>query len=119
MENPPAYRCCQPWLLLEALDSERGVFLELAQIFRTETLDRYADIARACATGAVRDMGFEAHSLKGTVGAVGAAGLVQLLQQIEDDGLKHARPCSAAQLAQLAQLLQFARADMDAFTASL
>ena len=119
MEKPPVYRCCQPWLLLEAVDGERAVFLDLAQIFRQETVDRYDDIARASAAGAMRDLGFDAHSLKGTVGTVGASELVQLLQQIEDAGLKHLRPCSAGQLAQLRQLLQLARDDMDTFVASL
>jgi HPt (histidine-containing phosphotransfer) domain-containing protein len=119
MSSPPVYRCCQPALLLEAVDGDRAVFLELAQIFQQETVARFDDIVRASAAGALSDMGFEAHSLKGTVGAVGATGLVRLLQDIEHAGLKHAQPCTPEQLAQLQQLLQLARDDMASFVATL
>jgi HPt (histidine-containing phosphotransfer) domain-containing protein len=119
MTKAPAFRCCQPGLLFEAVDRDAGIFLDLAQIFIQETIARFDDIARMSAAGAYSGMGHEAHSLKGTVGAVGAAGLVQLLQHIEAAGLQHRRPCSEAQLAQLRQGLQLARGDMDAYTAML
>lgn len=119
MASPPVYRCCQPSLLLDAVEGDRAVFLDLAQIFHQETVARFEDIARASAAGALRDMGFEAHSLKGTVGAVGATALVALLQQIEHAGLKHLRECTAPELAQLQHLLQLARDDMDTFAATL
>lgn len=115
MNAPVAYRCCKPWLLLESVDGERETFLELARIFRNETVSRYEDIAAAAEAGACGDMGFEAHSLKGTAGAVGATELMALLQDIEHAGLKRGQPCSAEQLARLRQLLQLARDDMDAF----
>ena len=119
MATPPVYRCCQPSLLLDAVEGDRTVFLELAQIFRQETVARFEDIARASAAGMLNDMGFEAHSLKGTVGTVGAAGLVVLLQRIEHAGLKQVRACTALELAQLRHLLQLARDDMDTFATML
>ena len=119
MDKLPVFRCCQPGLLFEAVDRDAGVFLDLAQVFRHETIARFDQIAGASASGAYRDMGFEAHSLKGTVGAVGAAQLVQLLQDIESAGLERAKPCSDEQLLQLRQLLHCARDDMDAFVAVL
>lgn len=111
----PDYRCCQPGLLLDAVDGDADIFLDLARVFHDETIARFDDIARASAAGAFNEMGYEAHSLKGTVGAVGAAELVQLLQDIEHDGLRLRRPCSDAQLSALRQFLQQARHDMDAF----
>ena len=119
MENTPVYHVCQPALLLDAVDNDQAVFLELAEIFRQETFSRYEDIARACRAGALNDMGFEAHSLKGTVGSVGAQTLVALLQDIEHAGLRHHRACTEAQLAQLQTLLQGARDDMARFVAAL
>ena len=119
MKHPPAFRCCQPGLLFEAVDRDAGIFLDLAQLFVQETIARFDDIARLSAARAYNDMGHEAHSLKGTVGAVGADGLVLLLQDIERNGLQHRRPCSDAQLAQLRQGLQLARDDMDAYIAAL
>lgn len=119
MDNTPVYPFCQPALLLDAVDGDQVVFFELAEIFRQETFSRYDDIARAAAAGALNDMGFEAHSLKGTVVAVGAQALVALLQEIEHAGLRHHRPCTDAQLAQLRELLQGARDDMARFVADL
>lgn len=119
MKNPPVFQCCRPELLLAAVDGDASVFLELAQVFHQETVTRFDDIARASASGALNEMGYEAHSLKGTVGAVGATGLVQLLRDIEVAGLEQRRPCSAGQLAQLQQQLQAARDDMDLFIALL
>jgi HPt (histidine-containing phosphotransfer) domain-containing protein len=119
LSAPFAYRCCTPWLLLESVDGEREIFLELARIVHTETMARYEDIAASAEAGACRDMGFEAHSLKGTVGAVGATELMALLQDIEHAGVKRGEPCSAEQLARLRQLLQLVRDDMDAFIRTL
>ena len=119
MDDMPDYRVCQPSLLLDAVDGDRAVFFELAEVFREESVSRYDDIARAAAAGALNDMGFEAHSLKGTVGAVGAQALVALLQDIEHAGLRHHRPCTGEQLAQLRELLQSARDDMARFVADL
>lgn len=116
---PFAYRCCKPWLLLESVDGEREIFLELARMVHSETVARYEDIAAAAKAGACRDMGFEAHSLKGTASAVGATELIALLQDIEHAGLKRGEPCSAEQLARLRQLLQLARNDMDTFLRTL
>lgn len=119
MTPPPVYRCCQPGLLFDAVDCDAVIFLDLAQVFHQETIARFDDIVRASAAGAFADMGYEAHSLKGTVGAVGATGLVQLLRDIETAGLEQRRPCTAEQLAQLQQQLQAARDDMAAFVATL
>lgn len=119
MDSPPLYQCCQPALLLAAVDGDRAVFHALAQIFQQESVARLDDIVRASAAGAFVDMGFEAHSLKGTVGVVGATTLVRLLQDIEHAGLKHAQPCSPEQLALLRQQLQLARDDMASFAATL
>lgn len=119
MSASQAYRCSQPWLLLESVDNERDVFIDLAQVFRNETLARYDDIARHAAAGACRDMAMEAHSLKGTVGTVNAAEAMALLVEIEQAGMKRATPCSAEQLARLAELLAQTRADMDDFLLTL
>ena len=118
--NPPnAYRCSQPWLLLQSVDNERHIFIDLAQVFRHETLARYDDIARHAAAGACREMAMEAHSLKGTIGTVGAAELMALLVDIEQGGIRRAMPCSAEQLARLARLLAQVRDDMDDFLRTL
>ena len=119
MTPPPVYRCCQPGLLFDAVDRDAVIFLDLAQVFHQETIARFDDIVRASAAGAFADMGYEAHSLKGTVGAVGAQALVALLQDIEHAGLRHHRPCTGEQLAQLRELLQSARDDMARFVADL
>jgi HPt (histidine-containing phosphotransfer) domain-containing protein len=111
--------CCQPGMLFDALDGDASVFLELAQVFDQETVARFDDIARASKCGAFSEMGYEAHSLKGTVAAVGAAELVRLLQDIEQDGLRHRRACSPAQLSQLGALLHRAREEMHAYIAVL
>jgi HPt (histidine-containing phosphotransfer) domain-containing protein len=117
--NTPVYLCCQPGLLLDAVDGDTGIFLDLAKIFVDETIARHDDIARASAAGAFSEMGFEAHTLKGTVGAVGAAELVRLLQDIEHNGLRLRRACTHEQLSQLGELLQRARDDMHAYVAML
>jgi len=101
------------------VDGERDIFIELAQVFRNETLARHDDIARHAAAGACRDMALEAHSLKGTVGTVGATGIMALLVEIEQAGLKRNTPCSPEQLAQLGELLAQARDDMDDFLRTL
>jgi HPt (histidine-containing phosphotransfer) domain-containing protein len=119
LSTPYAYRCSQPWLLLQSVDNERDIFIDLAQVFRHETLARYDDIARHAAAGAWRDMAMDAHSLKGTVGIVGAAELMALLVDIEQGGIKRAMPCSAEQLARLADLLAQVRDDMDDFLRTL
>ena len=119
MSTPHAYRCSQPWLLLQSVDNERDIFIDLAQLFRHETLARYDDIARHAAAGACCDMAMEAHSLKGTVGTVGAAELMALLVDIEQGGIKRAMPCNAEQLARLANLLAQVRDDMDDFLRTL
>ena len=119
MSTPHAYRCSQPWLLLQSVDNERDIFIDLAQLFRHETLARYDDIARHAAAGACCDMAMEAHSLKGTVGTVGAAELMALLVDIEQGGIKRAMPCNAEQLARLADLLAQVRDDMDDFLRTL
>jgi HPt (histidine-containing phosphotransfer) domain-containing protein len=117
--NQPLYRCCQPGLLLEAVDGDAMIFRDLASLFFRETLARFDDIARFSEAGKFREMGEEAHSLKGTAGTVGADALVQLLQQVEQAGLKQRCPCSPQQLAGLNALLQGARDDMQSFLASL
>ncbi|MFL6717853.1 MAG: Hpt domain-containing protein [Burkholderiaceae bacterium] len=118
--NPPnAYRCSQPWLLLQSVDNEHDIFIDLAQVFRDETLARYDDIARHAAAGAWRDMAMEAHSLKGTVGTVGAAELMALLVEIEQAGVRRHMPCNAEQLARLSDLLAQVRDDMDDFLRTL
>lgn len=119
MENMPPAPCCQPGLLLEAVDGDAAVFRHLAGIFLHETVARYNDIACYCAAGRFTDMGQEAHALKGTAVTVGAAELVQLLQQVERAGLHDRQPCSAQQLLRLAALLQSARDDMTSFLAAL
>jgi HPt (histidine-containing phosphotransfer) domain-containing protein len=119
MNPPKAYRCSQPWLLLQSVDNERDIFIDLAQVFLHETLARYDDIARHAAAGACRDMAMEAHSLKGTIGTVGAAELMALLVEIEQAGIKRATPCSPEQLARLAELLAQVRDDMDDFLRTL
>ena len=119
MRDMPVYLCCQPGLLFDAVDRDVGIFLDLAKIFDDETIARHDDIARASAAGAFSEMGFEAHSLKGTVGAVGAAELVRLLQDIEHNGLRHRRSCTDEQLTRLGELLQLARDDMHAYVAVL
>nr|WP_314626141.1 Hpt domain-containing protein [uncultured Noviherbaspirillum sp.] len=117
--NTPGHRCCQPGLLLDAVDGDTSIFLDLAKIFVDETIARHDDIARASAAGAFSEMGFEAHTLKGTVAAVGAEELVRLLQDIEHSGLRHRRACTQEQLLQLGELLQRARDDMHAYVAVL
>lgn len=118
--NPSnAYRCSQPWLLLQSVDNEHDIFIDLAQVFRDETLARYDDIARHAAAGAWRDMAMEAHSLKGTVGTVGAAELMALLVEIEQAGVRRHMPCNAEQLARLSDLLAQVRDDMDDFLRTL
>ena len=119
MNNLPVFHCCQPGLLFDAVDRDAGVFLDLARLFVQETIARVDDIERASSSGAFSDMGYAAHSLKGTVGAVGASGLVQLLQDIEHSGLRHSRPCTEPQLARLRQLLEIARNDMHAYVAMI
>lgn len=119
MHPPKAYRCSQPWLLLQSVDNERDIFIDLAQVFRHETLARYDDIARHAAAGACRAMAMEAHSLKGTIGTVGATDLMALLVEIEQAGIKRAMPCSAEQLARLSDLLAQVRDDMDDFLRTL
>lgn len=114
-----SYRCSRPWLLLESVDNERMVFIELAEVFRNETLARYDDIVRYVAAGACRNMAFEAHSLKGTVGTVGATALMELLLEIEQAGMTHNTLCSHSQLARLSMLLAQARDDMADFLRTL
>ena len=119
MTAPGSYRCSRPWLLLESVDNEREVFIELAQVFCNETLARYDDIVRHVAARACRDMAFEAHSLKGTIGTVGADALMELLLEIEHAGMKRNALCSQAELERLSTLLSQARADMADFLRTL
>ena len=119
MNAAPLYRCCRPGLLLEAVDNDVAVFRELALLFIRETIDRFDDIARFSAAGSLREMGQEAHSLKGKAATVGADTLVQLPQQIEQAGVQQRSGCNAQQLACLGQLLQGAREDMQFFPATL
>ena len=119
MDKTPAYRSCQPGLLLDAVDGDAAIFRELASLFFRETFDRADDIARYSAAGSFREMGEEAHSLKGTAGTVGADALMQLLRQIEHAGLVQRRGCSPQQLAGLNALLQGVRDDMQSFLAGL
>ena len=119
MDDTPAYRSCQPGLLLDAVDGDATIFRELAALLFRETMDRFDDIDRYSGAGSFREMGEEAHSLKGTAGTVGADGLMQLLQQIEHAGLVQGRGCSPQQLAGLNALLRGVRDDLHSFLASL
>ncbi|HSY29246.1 MAG TPA: Hpt domain-containing protein [Burkholderiaceae bacterium] len=71
--------------MLEIVGGDREIFLQLAEIFRRESVAIFEKMRSAAGMHNFKELGDQSHSLKGTVGPLGADELVKMLLQIEDE----------------------------------
>jgi HPt (histidine-containing phosphotransfer) domain-containing protein len=93
------FKHSNPVELLENVGDDRETFLQLATIFRTESVAIFGRMRDAAAKGDLLELGRESHSLKGTVGPLGANQLMQMLLDIEDECKSGNCVCDTARLA--------------------
>lgn len=111
------YTHCQPDFLLETVGGDREIFLELAEIFARESNDGFARLTLAAKAGDIGQMGYQSHSLKGTVGPLGASALVDMLFAIEEECEQRQCVCDDQRLACIEQELQQVQREMAHYVA--
>lgn len=79
------YNHCQPAQLLEMVGNDQQIFLELANIFMHEGIKTFKKLRIAANALDMKELSYESHSLKGTVGPLGAEALMQMLISIENE----------------------------------
>jgi HPt (histidine-containing phosphotransfer) domain-containing protein len=105
----------RPAELLENIGDDKETFLQLADIFRRESLVIFTRVRDAAAKGDLPELGRESHSLKGTVGPLGADQLVQMLLDIEDECRRGDCVCDATRLAGVEKELKSVGAELAYF----
>jgi HPt (histidine-containing phosphotransfer) domain-containing protein len=113
--TPNSRRHCHPELMLENVGGDREIFLQLAEIFKHESVKIFGQLQLAARTLDVDDLGRQSHSLKGTVGPLGADGLIKILIQIEDECNRKQCQCDANRLASISNELTQIGAELQDF----
>ncbi len=104
-----------PQILLENVGDDKETFLQLAEIFRRESVSILTQMRESCGKSDLVALGRQSHSLKGTVGPLGADQLVQMLLDIEDDCVKGKYVCNEKQLAQVEDELRMVGSELTSF----
>jgi HPt (histidine-containing phosphotransfer) domain-containing protein len=113
--NHMKYKHCNPEMLLETVGDDKEVFIELADIFLSESISKYASLQRAALTSDWKTLGYESHSLKGTVGPLGADVLFHLLETIEIECDQNNCICDQQRLSVINSELNHIRAEVGHF----
>ena len=113
--NSIHYTHCQPGLLMENVGGDRGIFLQLAEIFRHESVAIFEQMRAAALASNYEQLGRQSHSLKGTVGPLGADKLVEMLVEIEDECSSKQCVCDEKRLAEIADALQYVGTELQHF----
>ncbi len=106
---------CRPALMLEIVDGDREIFLQLAEIFRRESVVIFERMRTAAAAADLKELGSQSHSLKGTVGPLEADELVKMLLQIEDECNERQCICDESRLSMIANELNQVRIELQQF----
>ncbi len=93
--NTASYQHCNPLMLLETVCFDREIFTDWVTLFLTESLAQFEGMLEVAATGDMKKLEFESHTLKGTVSQTGAEKLVEMLYAIEEES--HAGHCDLNQ----------------------
>ena len=109
----------RPNELLDNVGGDWETFLQLAGIFRRESVVIMARIRNAAICDNLLDLGRQSHSLKGTVGPLGADQFVQMLLDIEDECHRGNCHCDEARLTVLEDELRQVRAELEEFIAQM
>ncbi|MBC7502704.1 MAG: Hpt domain-containing protein [Herminiimonas sp.] len=117
--NTMIYTHCKPALLLDTVGGDREVFLELAEIFVRESTECLAHLTSAAQAGNIVQMGYQSHSLKGTVGPLGANTLTAMLFAIEEECSRKECVCDKQRLARILTELQQVNREMQHYIAHL
>ena len=111
------YEHCNPTMLLEVVGNDKEVFLELVDIFLSDSLEKLKEMEAAVQAQDAGKLEYTSHSLKGTVSPLGAEALTQMLQDIETESCKFQRLCSSERLAQVSDELHLTRQEVMRFVA--
>ena len=112
---PHSRRHSHPELMLENVGGDREIFLQLAEIFKHESVKIFGQIQLAADTQDFDELGRQSHSLKGTVGPLGADDLVKILVQIEDECNRNQCQCDANRLASIRNELAHIETELQDF----
>jgi HPt (histidine-containing phosphotransfer) domain-containing protein len=108
-------RHSHPELMLENVGGDREIFLQLAEIFKHESVKIFGQLRFAARTLDFDELGRQSHSLKGTVRPLGADDLVKMLVQIEDECNRKQCQCDAGRLALINDELGHVGAELQDF----
>ncbi len=102
-------------MLLETVGFDKEIFTDWVTLFLTESLSQFEGMLEVAASGDMKKLEFESHTLKGTVGHTGAEKLVEMLYAIEEES--HAGHCelSPERVATIRAELMAAREEMQHF----
>jgi HPt (histidine-containing phosphotransfer) domain-containing protein len=106
-------------MLLETVGDDQEVFLQLVDIFNSESAEKLANMRQAATASDFTALGHHSHALKGTVGPLGADALVQMLIQIEDECDRNECSCDEQRLQVVESELSQVRSEVQQFVAKL
>ncbi len=110
-----SYRHSQPGMLLETVSGDLEVFLELNAIFTREGASKFEQLCLAAAAGDLEQLGYQSHSLRGTVGPLGADALLQMLLDLENECERKQCICDQKRLSVIEEELNQVRREMQQY----
>jgi HPt (histidine-containing phosphotransfer) domain-containing protein len=108
-------RHCHPELMLDNVGGDREIFLQLAEIYKHESVKIFGQMQIAADAQDFNELGRQSHSLKGTVGPLGADDLVKILIQIEDECNRKQCQCDANRLTSIRDELAHIGTELQSF----
>ncbi|WP_338849637.1 Hpt domain-containing protein [Massilia sp. W12] len=106
------YQHCDPTQLLETVGFDREIFTEWVTMFLSESVSQFEQVKQAALAGDAKQLEFEAHALKGSVGNTGAQKLYETLYAIELEGHAGKCECPPQRIQEVEDLLMEVRKEM-------
>jgi len=113
------YKHSQPGMLMETVGDDKEIFLQLIDIFFSESAEKFEKVREAAKASNFEQLGRQCHALKGTVGPLGTDRLVQLLLEIEDECDHGACVCDEQRIALVAKELESACEEVRHYVANM